>query len=152
MDFKQLFDDRKAVSPVIGVILMVAITVILAAVIGAFVLGFTDQLQNPTPQASFDFDTTSEKQYVEITHVSGDVIDATNVNVSATTTINSTGVSGGEKTYTWNELTGDTEVSAGSAVEIGSESDGFGGETVRVIYLSPDSDSSSTIGKFEVPS
>ncbi|WP_135821307.1 type IV pilin [Halostella litorea] len=35
---KSLFKDDGAVSPVIGVILMVAITVILAAVIGAFVL------------------------------------------------------------------------------------------------------------------
>jgi len=40
MNIKTLFntDDERAVSPVIGVILMVAITVILAAVIGAFVL------------------------------------------------------------------------------------------------------------------
>jgi flagellin-like protein len=35
----------RAVSPVIGVILMVAITVILAAVIGTFVLGLGDSLQ-----------------------------------------------------------------------------------------------------------
>jgi len=40
------------VSPVIGVILMVAITVILAAVIGTFVLGLGDQVQNTTPRAS----------------------------------------------------------------------------------------------------
>lgn len=33
-------DDDRGVSPVIGVILMVAITVILAAVIASFVLGF----------------------------------------------------------------------------------------------------------------
>jgi len=40
MNIKNLFksDDDRGVSPVIGVILMVAITVILAAVIGAFVL------------------------------------------------------------------------------------------------------------------
>ncbi|MGB9961680.1 archaellin/type IV pilin N-terminal domain-containing protein [Halobacterium sp. MBLA0001] len=40
-----LFDtdaDERAVSPVIGVILMVAITVILAAVIATAVLGFGD--------------------------------------------------------------------------------------------------------------
>jgi flagellin-like protein len=35
-------DDNRGVSPVIGVILMVAITVILAAVIATFVLGFGD--------------------------------------------------------------------------------------------------------------
>jgi len=38
MNFKQ---NEEAVSPVIGVILMVAITVILAAVIAAFVFGMT---------------------------------------------------------------------------------------------------------------
>jgi len=39
MNKKTLKNDKRAVSPVIGVILMVAITVILAAVIGAFVFG-----------------------------------------------------------------------------------------------------------------
>jgi flagellin-like protein len=42
----------RAVSPVIGVILMVAITVILAAVIGAFVLEIGDQ-QETSPNTSF---------------------------------------------------------------------------------------------------
>jgi flagellin-like protein len=37
-------EDERGVSPVIGVILMVAITVILAAVIATFVLGFPDQV------------------------------------------------------------------------------------------------------------
>jgi flagellin-like protein len=45
-----LFDDMemedRGVSPVIGVILMVAITVILAAVIASAVLGFGDNVQN----------------------------------------------------------------------------------------------------------
>ncbi len=38
------FKNEEAVSPVIGVILMVAITVILAAVIAAFVFGMTDNI------------------------------------------------------------------------------------------------------------
>ena len=47
--------DDDAVSPVIGVILMVAITVILAAVIGTFVLGLGDQVsENPTAGVSVD--------------------------------------------------------------------------------------------------
>jgi len=41
---------NRGVSPVVGVILMVAITVILAAVIGQFVLDLADILQQP-PQA-----------------------------------------------------------------------------------------------------
>jgi len=51
--------DDRAVSPVIGVILMVAITVILAAVIGTFVLGLGDQLGDSAPQASFSTDNVS---------------------------------------------------------------------------------------------
>jgi flagellin-like protein len=48
-------DDTEAVSPVIGVILMVAITVILAAVIGTFVLGLGENVQE-TPTAGIDVD------------------------------------------------------------------------------------------------
>lgn len=56
---KQIQHDRQredsAVSPVIGVILMVAITVILAAVIGSFVLGLGEDVQE-TAQAGVAFD------------------------------------------------------------------------------------------------
>ena len=45
MNFKQ---NEEAVSPVIGVILMVAITVILAAVIAAFVFGMTGDMPGAT--------------------------------------------------------------------------------------------------------
>lgn len=41
------FKNEEAVSSVIGVILMVAITVILAAVIAAFVFGMTGNVQTP---------------------------------------------------------------------------------------------------------
>ncbi|ADB60844.1 Protein of unknown function DUF1628 [Haloterrigena turkmenica DSM 5511] len=50
-------EDERAVSPVIGVILMVAITVILAAVIAAFVLDMGDDLGSEAQagaQMSFD--------------------------------------------------------------------------------------------------
>jgi flagellin-like protein len=59
MDIKQLFDDDDAVSPVIGVILMVAITVILAAVIASFVLGLGNQAQQGAPTATIGFDYES---------------------------------------------------------------------------------------------
>lgn len=53
--------DDRAVSPVIGVILMVAITVILAAVIGTFVLGLGDQIGgSATAGVTVDGDNTSE--------------------------------------------------------------------------------------------
>ena len=65
--------DKRAVSPVIGVILMVAITVILAAVIAAFVFGYG--APEASPQASLNIvkaDATTEK--VTLEHRGGDSI------------------------------------------------------------------------------
>ena len=52
MDFKKIFRNDKAVSPVIGVVLMVAITVILAAAIGSSVFG--QGTAKSAPQANID--------------------------------------------------------------------------------------------------
>lgn len=57
-NIKSMLKDNRGVSPVIGVILMVAITVILAAVIGTFVLGLGDSLQQ-TPQAQLSAEDAS---------------------------------------------------------------------------------------------
>ncbi|WP_193308866.1 type IV pilin [Halorubrum halophilum] len=52
-------NNDRGVSPVIGVILMVAITVILAAVIGTFVLGLGESVEtNPTAGISVDDNET----------------------------------------------------------------------------------------------
>lgn len=66
--------NEEAVSPVIGVILMVAITVILAAVIAAFVFGMGTPTQ--APQASIVITSTSATtDLVNLTHRGGDSID-----------------------------------------------------------------------------
>ena len=57
MDFKKLFKNSDAVSPVIGVILMVAITVILAAAIGSSVFGTGPQ--QAAPQANLEIKANS---------------------------------------------------------------------------------------------
>lgn len=66
--------NEEAVSPVIGVILMVAITVILAAVIAAFVFGMGTPKQ--APQASIQITAaTTLTQNITLTHSGGDSID-----------------------------------------------------------------------------
>lgn len=162
MQFSSLFNDDRAVSPVIGVILMVAITVILAAVIGTFVLGLGDQVQQTTPRVSVGFDTADNKNDVTITHESGDKVEAGSINISATTSFNSTAASTDGNvtqgtTAKWDKLSEGTtnSVSAGSTVTIRVTDPGansFAGETIRMIFNSPDSDTTATLGKFEVPS
>jgi flagellin-like protein len=61
----------RGVSPVIGVILMVAITVILAAVIGSFVLGIGGDVE-ATPQASLSFSAGND----QISHNGGDTLES----------------------------------------------------------------------------
>jgi flagellin-like protein len=62
--------EDRAVSPVIGVILMVAITVILAAVIGTFVLGLGDNIGGDDAQASLSFNQDDDT--VHVSHQGGD--------------------------------------------------------------------------------
>ena len=88
MDLKNLFTEDRAVSPVIGVILMVAITVILAAVIGAFVLGLGGDVDE-TPQASITLDNTTPEN-VEIRHRSGDTLNDDEFILNAGSDTNST--------------------------------------------------------------
>ncbi|QCC59433.1 type IV pilin N-terminal domain-containing protein [Natrinema thermotolerans] len=61
-------ESERAVSPVIGVILMVAITVILAAVIAAFVLDL-GQGQSANAQAGIDFDEGNDNVTVTVNNI-----------------------------------------------------------------------------------
>jgi flagellin-like protein len=161
MNFKQLFTEDRAVSPVIGVILMVAITVILAAVIGTFVLGLGDQVSESAPQAQFTFDYDGSDK-VNFTHDGGDAIDADDLNVSTGVPVGITNVAGnaynGTSGAAGTEATsvnlvdaafasGDT-VSAGTTVYVQGTSS-LSGETVRIVWSSPNSDKTATIGQFE---
>lgn len=142
MNIKELFTDDSAVSPVIGVILMVAITVILAAVIGSFVLNLGGSLQNTAPQASFGFDygTSGGDDIVTVTHQSGDSIEATRLNV--------TGVN--DTADTWTSVTSGGTVSAGSSATFDSGSN-FSSDTIRVVWESENGESSATLSQSTAP-
>ncbi len=68
--------DEEAVSPVIGVILMVAITVILAAVIAAFVFDMGGNLTTAPPSVSLTASSNSASVGADIVikHTGGDAL------------------------------------------------------------------------------
>lgn len=72
MELKRFFENNKAVSPVIGVVLMVAITVILAAAIGSSVFG--EGTSEPAPQAHIGIEAFNGS-VVKIEHLGGDSIN-----------------------------------------------------------------------------
>lgn len=135
LKLKELFtSENRAVSPVIGVILMVAITVILAAVIGTTVLKLgQDQAGTSQPTASFDFDYDSAAGEVTVTHASGDTIDSGNLNVSVDGTVTQ-----------WTGL----PITAGDQLTVSGVSDS---STVRVVWKSADGSSSTTLQTWDGP-
>ena len=160
MQLTNLLGDDEAVSPVIGVILMVAITVILAAVIGTFVLGLGDQVQDTSPTASFTFDydqsdgadsfgsgNTAGDGLLTITHDGGDSIEAQNLFITGSSNTASDKVEVAADSSADPQYSGSDELSAGSQVTVRiSNSD-----TVRVVFEASGGDSTSTLGKFEGP-
>ncbi len=144
MNIKALLNDDDAVSPVIGVILMVAITVILAAVIASFVLGLGDQ-NNPAPTVGFDIDYDgSGGGPINVTHTEGEAVTASNVYIR-----------GEELTDTgqWDgaAINGDTdggEIKAGLSASTVANNDQW---TLNVVWEDPDSDQTSTLTKDQGP-
>jgi flagellin-like protein len=155
MQIRTLFTDDDAVSPVIGVILMVAITVILAAVIGAFVLGIGSS-QEKAPQATFSFSyddagdgwsSGTNNDEVTISHDGGETVD----NSSLAFTIRGNNIRDGDTTVS-NDIGGSTW-SAGTSMTIAEDGgDGIqSGDTVRIIWTSSSGDSTQVIGDGNVP-
>ncbi len=64
--------DNKGVSPVVGVMLMLVATIVLAAVVSSYTGTFSPK--EKTPSASLTAEASYSKGYIRLDHVSGDVI------------------------------------------------------------------------------
>ncbi|WP_292468904.1 type IV pilin [Methanolobus sp.] len=111
------FLNEDAVSPVIGVILMVAITVILAAVIAAFVFGMGPPEQAPQASLRASAADVGGDSMIKIEHQGGDNFYLTSSNSKV--------VVDGE-TVEFSDLPDDYEFTAGSTIYVFNETtDGF---------------------------
>jgi len=174
MQFKQLIADDDAVSPVIGVILMVAITVILAAVIGTFVLGLGEQVQDTSPNSQFEFTYDSSAEQLEMKMTSGQPIPEDQLKVTSDT--NFCPVDGGNSTSsdcpegtgnsavqeygldenagagTGNDAWVNDEVEVGTTFTITHESSGgLDGAEVSLIWTSEGGDQGDTLRSWSGP-
>ncbi|WP_136717885.1 type IV pilin [Halorientalis salina] len=163
MQLKQLLSDDDAVSPVIGVILMVAITVILAAVIATFVLGLGEQVSSTAPQASFSFEYNDGDSELSVTHDGGGTIAGSNLYFRGQIN-NDTSVSNNIKSgKTWADLVssgvstitgsmgstknGESAVVGGDYVTFGIKSD----SQLSLVYEGSNSENSATLASWEGP-
>lgn len=133
-------EDNRAVSPVIGVILMVAITVILAAVIGVFVLDIGNSVADAPPSAQFSVDYADDGSSVNITHEGGDTVDTDDIYVT---------VDGDTEDDTSSTITvdyGGDSLSSGNSVDItDSDSNLTTDSEIRLIWESSNGDKTTTL-------
>lgn len=130
--------NNKAVSPVIATILMVAITVVLAAVLYVMVMGFGDSGNPEAPTVSLTKTTTSTGYSVVIT-------------ISPSTSAEQISIAFAGETTAVSELTDvDTDgfeliqadantISTGDRIVILSD-DASAGDTLQLVYTGGDSD------------
>ncbi|AAV45662.1 MULTISPECIES: type IV pilin [Haloarcula] len=142
--------DDSAVSPVVGVILMVAITVLLAATAATFFLDFgSGSLGQNAPQAAFTFDYESgSPDSLTIEHRSGDSIQAGNLYI----TVSGASTANGQHDFT--SLSGapaaGSKITAGSRVTFSKASD-LSDAAVTLNWKSPDSGKSIQLASWEAP-
>ena len=150
-EIKAKLSSTRAVSPVIGFILMVAITVILAAVIGTFVLGLGQEMNKNAPTAQISFSQASGNdggKVVTITYDGGDTLKEGEISLK---------VDGGDENSlnngasAWSD--GNGEISAGASVTVDSGTSGDDLESddiVKVVWTSEDGGTSQVIAEYTV--
>lgn len=121
--------EERAVSPVIGVIMMVAVAVILAAIVSMLVLGMGQDVDD-TEQATFSFEYDGTD--VTVTHEGGDTLDASKVEYR---------INGGAGTA-W----GTGDVTAGDSISFAATS----GDEIHLVYVSDNGDT-HTLARYTVP-
>jgi len=127
----------RAVSPVIGVVLLIALTVMISAIVGTFVLGLAGDMatgQAPTTEVAF---AETDSGAISVTHDGGETLDRGTVEIVYT---NQTGSTVRE---TWA-----TPIRSGDSPDAGPFA-ASSGSTVRVVWAAPGGDSSYVLGEYE---
>lgn len=157
MELNRLFTEEDAVSPVIGVVLVVAITVVLAAVAGTLLFGVADQPAGPVPTAQFSFEMNDggdgwggSGDFVNVTHEGGDTLAVERLDVL----VGSDEVAVGASDWASDVSAGDgVSITDASSPPSGSVVVGGGideGETVRIVWSAPGSSETYVVGAGEV--
>lgn len=129
--------ESRAVSPIIGIILMVAVTVALAAIVSTLMLGFSEGIGDMKPTADFVY-TETDSGAVTVTHEGGSNFE------SGTVEVVYTNQTGSKVTAKWQGpiYASDSPQAGPFNVKTGTK--------IRVIWHAPDSGKSYTVSSSEV--
>jgi FlaG/FlaF family flagellin (archaellin) len=143
MNLKDLFLEDDAVSSTIGVVLMVSVTVILAAAVGTFALGLAEESAEETPSASMEVKwgvtiiSGTTYDTVDVTMLGGDAFltKFATIEMDRTTIWDDSGTSSGYSVYggkTW----ANDKVQSGDTLGLveDSGSNFQNGDTVSIVW------------------
>jgi flagellin-like protein len=135
---------RRGLTPVVGIVLLVAITLLLAATVAAFAFGLEDETVRttvPTTAVDFEYDKVAGgNDELTIVHKSGDGIEAAALRIDIEGATCSGGspndqFAAGDLGFTGTFTSGDTITVDGTTVPPCSGSDiDLHGATVRVVW------------------
>jgi len=126
--------DSRGVSSVIGVLLLIAVTVVLATVVATFAFDIGSDSTNDAPKVSWEYSYDSGN--IQATHESGDDLEADALSVQ--------GVSGSCA----GSISATGTVSSGDTITIGDGSCTTSGVTIQIIWNDPVTDNSAILGEF----
>lgn len=138
----------RGVGPVIGVVLMIVITAMLAAIVGTMVLDVGQGVDDPRPRVQFSFEYDAVGDRLDVVHQGGESVSEGRVQVVVDGT-----------TYTGAQLDGwsdaDGTVTASDRLTIGPGGDLnetlTGGESVRLYWDASDGGQTRTLARYTVP-
>jgi flagellin-like protein len=110
--------DQRGVSPVIGVILMVAVTVVMGAVIAGFAYGYLGTTSKAPNVGLSVIDDPTDNSSLLVKHTGGESISASAWKASVT--------SGKESSanFTIQTQLGDNDISTGTVLDVSTDTDG----------------------------
>ena len=142
-----------AVAPVVGVLLMIALTVVLAGTVHAVAFGIADDNLHAQPMAGFSFESDPadcKGDGLSAMHVAGDTIPADELYLRST----ATGAKADAPSGSWADPNGyatrgleDGTVGAGASATLCTGEGALEGGTVRVVWRSSSGERSAVLAE-----
>lgn len=150
-----IFTDEHAMSPIIGAVLVIGMTVVLGTVVLGFTSGLGEDLNEPIPNTGIDFTYNSTDDRVTTFHGGGKLLSQSNTGEMRVKGDYSGGGEWNPDTFSGSLTNEGATVSdtINSTDVIWTSNNGAvkSGETVRMVWVSPSGDRSSQLGQFTAP-
>jgi hypothetical protein len=130
---------KRSSTPVIGIILLIAVVVVLGSIISVFALSLVEKTSEPAPTAAFDYDYNPETERVTVTMVEGKKIAGDQLRFR--------GAARGQRPFGSITDWSGKKIGSGASTSVSVNPGG----TLRISWQNDDGTDTSEINKYKVP-